>query len=102
VAGLKRPLIRFLQGNQGSVVYQTLLPCQISAYCLMVDHLHYLISPAWKVVPSFNAPIGSKVSPPFSLGVGWQDKLWQLHSYDHLICSDDDWKTLDESILRTW
>lgn len=62
------------------------LACHLHAYCLMPDHLHDLISPAQEGVSvlRFTDRFKGK-STHYSWKVGWQGRLWQPRSYDHIL-----------------
>jgi putative transposase len=79
---------------------QDRLGCQVSAYCLMPNHLHYLITPVREgcSVLTFTDQFKGK-STHFSWGLGWRGKLWQSRSYDHILRSDENWKGVAEYIL---
>ncbi len=79
---------------------QSRLGCQISAYCLMPDHLHYMITPEREgcSVLRFTDQFKGK-STRLSWGLGWKGKLWQPRSYDHILHSDEDWRTVANYIL---
>ena len=96
----------FLTSALADLVVKTLLDnqdqldCQVSAYCLMPDHLHYLISPMSEgsSVLRFTHQFKGKTTN-LSWGLGWIGKLWQPGYYDHLLGSDEDWKSVAEYVL---
>lgn len=79
---------------------QTRLSCSIHAYCLMPDHLHYLLSPQRDgcSVLAFTQQFKGKTTNQ-SWSLGWQGRLWQPRSYDHILRSDEDWKHVAEYIV---
>jgi REP element-mobilizing transposase RayT len=79
---------------------QSRLGCHVSAYCLMPNHLHYLITPEREgcSVLTFTDQFKGK-STHLSWSLGWQGKLWQSRSYDHILRADEDWRKVAEYVL---
>ena len=60
--------------------------CLIHVYCLMPDHLQMLVSPretGHSVLTFVNLFKGNTTN--LSWDFGWQGKLWQPRSYDHVV-----------------
>lgn len=96
----------FLDDALAEMVVNTLLLEQdrlafrISAYCLMPDHLHYLITPNNEGCSVLRCTDQFKgKTTHLSWGLGWKNKLWQPRYYDHILTSDEDWKSVAEYIL---
>jgi len=89
------------------VVIDTLLEeqerqvCGILAYCLMPDHLHYLIRPTQegRSVLTFTDQYKGKTTHR-AWKMGWQGKLWEPRYYDHLVRSDESLDALIAYILN--
>ncbi len=75
--------------------------CLVHAYCLMLDHLHYLISPNEEGVSTirFTDQYKGKTTNQ-SWQLGWTGKLWQPRYYDHLVGSDESLSAICEYILQ--
>lgn len=84
-------LLRFEQERQN---------CSIFTYCLMPDHFHYLVSP--KVdgisVLTFTDQYKGKATNQ-SWKFGWQGKLWQPRSFDHIVRGEESLSAISEYIL---
>lgn len=85
-------VLRTEQARLGIIVY---------TYCLMPDHLHYLNSPQsdGKSVLTFNDQFKGKTTNQ-SWKLGWQGKLWQPRSYDHLVRAEEDLREIAKYILN--
>ena len=66
-------------------------------YCLMPDHLHYLISPKRDGISvlSFTDQYKGK-STNSSWKIGWRGKLWQPRSFDHVVSDEEDLLAIDK------
>jgi len=64
--------------------------CTVYTYCLMPDHLHFLVSPAedGRSVLVFTERFKGKTTNA-SWKVGWQGKLWQPRYYDHIVRKEE-------------
>ena len=74
--------------------------CAVFTYCLMPDHLHFLVSPrrdGVSVLTFVNQYKGKTTN--FSWRVGWQGKLWQPRYYDHIVRSDASLRAIAEYII---
>jgi putative transposase len=80
---------------------QTRNRCYIFTYCLMPDHLHYLISPAAEGVSvlTFTDQFKGKTTN-LSWKHGWHGKLWQPRSYDHIVRKEKDRLAIAQYILN--
>lgn len=92
---LNRMILATLQQEQER------LNCMIFTYCLMPDHLHYLISPTKKGVSvlRFTDQLKGKTTNS-SWTLGWHGKLWQPRSYDHVVRQDEDLRRIAVYILN--
>jgi putative transposase len=74
--------------------------CAVFTYCLMPDHLHFLISPRYDgtCVLTFTNQFKGKATNR-SWTVGWQGKLWQPRFYDHIVRSEEALRLIAEYIL---
>ena len=60
--------------------------CQLFTYCLMPDHLHFLITPEEKGVCTLAFTDRFKsMTTRRSWDLGWRGKLWQPRNYDHVV-----------------
>jgi putative transposase len=75
--------------------------CLIHAYCLMLDHIHYLLSPKKDGVSvlEFTNQFKGKTTN-LSWKKGWSGKLWQPRFYDHILRKDEDVWAISEYILQ--
>ena len=91
---LNQIIIDILQSEQARY------PCAIYTYCLMPDHLHYLISPSrdGNSVIDFTNQFKGK-STNLSWKFGWHGKLWQPRFYDHIVRAEEDLRAIAEYIL---
>jgi len=73
---------------------------ELYAYCLMPDHLHILVSPKKQgcCMLAFVDQFKGK-STNASWQHGWQGKLWQKRSYDHLVRSPEELLSIATYIL---
>jgi putative transposase len=80
---------------------QTRLTCQVHAYCLMPDHLHFLISPKEDGISvlKFTDQYKGKTTH-LGWALGWKGKLWQPRYYDHIVRSDESLISISEYILQ--
>jgi len=73
------------------------LPCAVYTYCLMPDHLHYLISPSQDRASGETFTNQFKGKPTnLSWKFGWHGKLWQPRFYDHIVRADEDLRAIAE------
>jgi putative transposase len=75
--------------------------CLVFCYCLMPDHLHFLVSPHRDGVSvlTFTDQYKGK-STNQSWTVGWHGKLWQPRSFDHCMPYDRAWAKTGDYILN--
>ncbi len=75
--------------------------CRIFTYCLMPDHLHYLVSPEedGNSVLKFTDQFKGKTTN-LSWKYGWRGKLWQPRSYDHIVRTEEDLRAIAQYILN--
>ncbi len=80
---------------------QARLKCWVYVYCLMPDHLHFLVSPKEDShsVLTFSDQFKGKTTNA-SWKLGWQGKLWQPRYHDHLVRSDEDLLVISDYILE--
>ncbi len=64
--------------------------CWVYTYCLMPDHLHFLVSSRVEGVSTlkFTDQYKGKTTNR-SWKLGWQGKLWQPRYYDHVIRTEE-------------
>jgi putative transposase len=74
--------------------------CSVFTYCLMPDHLHFLISPRQDgtSVLTFTDRFKGKATNR-SWKVGWQGRLWQPRYYDHVVRTDESLVAIARYIL---
>jgi putative transposase len=74
--------------------------CAVFTYCLMPDHLHFLVSPRQDGVSvlTFAEQCKGK-STNRSWTVGWHGRLWQPRYYDHLVRAEEDLRAIAQYIL---
>ena len=73
----------------------------VFTYCLMPDHLHVLLSPSRTGVSALTFVDRFKGrSTNRSWTVGWQGKLWQPRSYDHIVRAEEDLLAIANYILH--
>jgi putative transposase len=77
------------------------LGMELYVYCLMPDHLHVLIGPKepGHSMLTFIDRFKGK-STRLSWTHGWQGKLWQPRSYDHLVRRSEDLRAIAEYIMN--
>jgi putative transposase len=75
--------------------------CAVFTYCLMPDHLHFLVSPRMDGISvlKFTNQYKGKVTNR-SWTVGWRGKLWQPRYYDHIVRAEEDLYRIAEYILN--
>ena len=75
--------------------------CTIFTYCLMPDHLHFLISPKIEGVSvlKFTDQYKGKTTNR-GWAVGWGGKLWQPRHYDHIVRKEEDLYGIAQYILN--
>jgi REP element-mobilizing transposase RayT len=65
--------------------------CEVPVYCIMPDHVHAAVTPALQgassltFVDRFKGWCGRECHL-----AGWEGKLWQPRSYDHVVREDED------------
>ena len=75
--------------------------CAVFTYCLMPDHLHFLVSPKMtgtSVLRFTNQYKGKSTNR--SWAAGWRGRLWQPRYYDHIIRAEEDLYRIAEYILN--
>jgi putative transposase len=75
--------------------------CEVFSYCLMPDHLHFLISPRIEgisVLKFTDRYKGKTTNRGWS--AGWCGKLWQPRYYDHIIRREEDLYKISQYILN--
>ena len=75
--------------------------CMVYAYCLMPDHLHYLITPqvnGTSILEVIHRYKGKTTNNSWELG--WQGKLWQPRYYDHVVRNEENLISIAEYILN--
>jgi putative transposase len=75
--------------------------CAVFSYCLMPNHLHFLISPCEDGISvlTFTDRFKGK-STNHSWTVGWRGKLWQPRYYDHIVRAEEDLRAIAEYIVN--
>ncbi len=75
--------------------------CQIHVYCLMPDHLHFIINPTEDgcSVIQFIEKFKGKTTQ-LSWGLGWTGRLWQPRFYDRIVRSDESLSAICDYILQ--
>jgi putative transposase len=73
--------------------------CLVFTYCLMPDHLHFLVSPKFDGVCTlaFTDRYKGKATNG-SWKVGWQGKLWQPRSHDHVVRREESLRAIADYI----
>ena len=69
---------------------QTRQSCSVFTYCLMPNHLHFLVKPnadGHSVLDFANQYKGKTTNAGWSSG--WRGQLWQRKFYDHVVRSDE-------------
>ncbi len=74
--------------------------CNVYTYCLMPDHLHFLVSPRVDGISvlMFTDRFKGKATNT-SWKFGWQGKLWQPRYFDHIVRSEESLSAISEYIL---
>jgi putative transposase len=74
--------------------------CSIFTYCLMPDHLHFLIAPGRDGVSviDFTHQYKGRTTNQ-SWAIGWQGKLWQPRFYDHVVRKEEDLAAIASYVL---
>jgi len=70
---------------------QERLECTVFTYCLMPDHLHFLVAPrrdGISVIDFTHQYKGKTTNRSWALG--WRGKLWQPRLYDHIVRAEED------------
>ncbi|MHC1727787.1 MAG: transposase [Syntrophobacteraceae bacterium] len=75
--------------------------CAVFTYCLMPDHLHFLINPRMEgmSVLRFTEQYKGKATNR-SWVAGWRGRLWQRRYYDHIVRAEEDLHHISEYILN--
>jgi REP element-mobilizing transposase RayT len=76
------------------------LHCWVHVYCLMPDHLQMMVSPnedGYSVLTFIDQFKGKTTN--LSWKFGWQGKLWQPRSYDHVVRCEEALPKIAEYIL---
>jgi putative transposase len=75
--------------------------CIVFTYCLMPDHLHFLVSPGQDGISilKFTDQFKGKATNR-GWTVGWRGKLWQPRYYDHIVRAEEDLRAIAEYILN--
>ena len=74
--------------------------CTVYTYCLMPDHLHFLVSPNvdGASVLRFTEEYKGKATN-LSWTLGWQGKLWQPRYYDHIVRREESLRAIAQYLL---
>jgi len=75
--------------------------CAVFTYCLMPDHLHFLVSPRQdgvSVLTFTDRFKGRTTSASWQLG--WRNKLWQPRYYDHIVRTEESLQAIAAYILN--
>ncbi len=91
---LNRMVLRELREAQGT------FGCLVYTFCLMPDHLHFLVRPEidGRSVLAFTDRFKGKTTN-LSWSCGWTGHLWQPRYYDHMIRSDESLRAIASYIL---
>jgi REP-associated tyrosine transposase len=75
--------------------------CAVFTYCLMPDHLHFLVSPKMDGISvlRFTDRFKGKATNR-SWTAGWRGRLWQPRYYDHIVRKEEDLYRISEYILE--
>ena len=75
--------------------------CAVFTYCLMPNHLHYLVSPRQDGISvlKFTDQYKGKATNR-SWTVDRHGKLWQPRYYDHIVRAEEDLRAIAEYILN--
>jgi putative transposase len=75
--------------------------CAVFTYCLMPDHLHFLVSPRQDGISALTFTDQFKgMATNCSWTVGWRGKLWQPRYFDHIVRTEEDLWAIDDYILN--
>jgi len=75
--------------------------CAVFTYCLMPDHLHFLVSPRQdgiSVLTFADQYKGKATNNSWTLG--WKGKLWQPRYFDHIVRREESLVAIDEYLLN--
>ncbi|MBI5651678.1 MAG: transposase [Chloroflexi bacterium] len=80
---------------------QTRQNCTVFTFCLMPNHLHFLVSPGRDGISAltFTDQFKGKATNA-SWPVNWRGKLWQPRYYDHIVRTEEDLQAISEYILN--
>ena len=75
--------------------------CVVYTFCLMPDHLHFLVSPRQDGISvlTFTDQYKGKATNQ-SWTAKWRGRLWQPRYYDHIVRSDESLIAIAEYILN--
>lgn len=75
--------------------------CIVFTYCLMPDHLHFLVSPGCNGISAltFTDQYKGKATNA-SWTVKWRGRLWQPRYFDHIVRAEEDLHAISEYILN--
>ena len=92
--GLNQMIVETLRTEQNR------LNCVIYTYCLMPNHLHYLISPKLdgNSILTFTNQFKGKTTN-HSWKRGWHGKLWQPRYFDHIVRAEEDLRAIADYIM---
>jgi len=102
-----RPAAPFVAVGFNQDLIETLRTCQsqdsclVFTYCLMPDHLHFLVCPQvdGASVLTFTERFKGRVTP-VARRHGWRGRLWQERYYDHIVRKDEDLRQIAIYILN--
>ena len=74
--------------------------CIVFTYCLMPDHLHFLVSPRMEGVSvlTFAERFKGRATNR-SWTVGWPGRLWQPRYHDHIVRAEEALRAIAEDVL---
>jgi putative transposase len=100
-------LFPFRNQNICKMVVDTLLgevvqsKCRVIVYCLMPDHLHFVICPREDGISVISCVMQFKgKTTNQSWKLGWNGKLWQPRFYDHIVRSNESQTSISKYILE--
>ncbi len=75
--------------------------CAVFTYCLMPDHLHFLVSPLQDGISvlRFTDQYKGKTTNR-SWTTGWQGKLWQPRYFDHIVRTEESLHAIAKYVLN--
>jgi putative transposase len=80
---------------------QERLRCAVFTYCLMPDHLHFLLSPRMDGISVLKFTDGYKGKATNRCWTaGWRGRLWQPRYYDHVVRKEENLYSIAEYILN--